>query len=394
MNCMKILQVCQSFYPCLASGGVVQVAYHLSRKLADNGHDVTVYTTDGCIKRHKINIEIKKNNKIRYNNFNLYYFSNLSYFLAVTLKIATPYYLLKMGQELKKFDIIHIHETRTFLAVIVHYYAKIYRIPYVLQPHGDLPVANEKQIVKKIFDLFWGNKIIHDASKIIVLNETEKKHCEYFKVNKDKIEIIPNGINMLEYNNLPERGNFKYRHGIEQDEKVILYLGRLNKSKGIELLVEAFADISKNLNNVKLALVGPDDGYIPSLNDDIMDKVIHTGFVTNDEKFEALVDADVFVTPKFYGFPVTFLESCACGTPIITTNKGDELDWIHENVGYVVGYDKGLLRDAIIRILTDDRLREQFGKNGTIILGKYFRWDEIVRKLETIYGDCINMGKS
>ena len=53
---MKILQVCQSFYPCFASGGVAKVAYDISKELVSKGHEVTVYTTDGCT-------EVNANNK-------------------------------------------------------------------------------------------------------------------------------------------------------------------------------------------------------------------------------------------------------------------------------------------------------------------------------------------
>ena len=67
--------------------------------------------------------------------------------------------------------------------------------------------------------------------------------------------------------------------------------------------------------------------------------------MSEKEKITIFVDADVFVTPSFSGFPVTFLEACACSTPIITTNKGDELDWIHNKVGYVVEYNKYLKHD-------------------------------------------------
>ena len=67
-------------------------------------------------------------------------------------------------------------------------------------------------------------------------------------VSKNKIEIIPNGINLSDYQNLPEKGEFRKKYGIKNDEKIILYLGRINRIKGIDMLIEAFSDVSNDLS--------------------------------------------------------------------------------------------------------------------------------------------------
>ena len=228
------------------------------------------------------------------------------------------------------------------------------------------------------------------ASKVIALTKTEVEQYKKMGVDKNKIEIVPNGIDLSGYDNLPEKGEFRRRYSFKDGEKMILYVGRLHKSKGINLLVKAFADLSKKSDSTKLVFVGPDDGYQSTLERIIRDlkidtKVVFTGFVTNEEKMAAFLDADVFVTPSFSGFPVTFLEACACGTPVITTNTGDKLDWIHDKVGYVVEYDKGKLRDAISKVLSDERLRRRFGEEGRKLVREEFGWGEVVKKVEAVY---------
>ena len=249
--------------------------------------------------------------------------------------------------------------------------------------------------ISKIFDLSFGYRILRDASKVITLTKTEAKQYKKMEVDEDKIEIVPNGIDLSEYKNLPERGGFRKKYLISDDEKMVLYIGRLHKTKGIDLLGKAFSDISKELDNVRLVLVGPDDGYQSALEElvkalKVDDKVLFTGFVTNDEKMTAFVDTDVFVTPSFSGFPVTFLEACACGTPIITTSNGDKLDWIHDTVGYVVEYGKEQLRAAITKVLCDEGLRKRFGKEGKKLVQEEFSWDKIIKKVEGIYADCLS----
>ena len=388
---MKILQISTSFKPAWETGGTNRVAYEISKNLVEKGHEVTVFTTDRGRKR----VNVQKNQPVLVDGIRVYYFRNISNYLAIKKKIVTPYYLpIIAKKEAKDFDVIHIHEHRTLLAAIIPHYAKKYNIPYVLQAHGSVLPIFQKQRLKKIFDIFFGYRILKDASKVIALTKTEAVQYKKMGVDEDKIEIVPNGIDLSEYENLPERGEFRKKYSIRDYEKVVLYIGRLHKSKGIDLLAKAFTDIFKKLNNVRLVLVGPDDGYLSALNGIIQelkldDKVLFTGFVSNEEKMTAFVDADVFVTPSFSGFPVTFLESCACGTPIITTNNGDELDWIQNKVGYVVEYDKDQLRDAIIKVLGDEKLKENFGKKGKKLVREKFSWDKIVEQVENVYEELI-----
>jgi glycosyltransferase involved in cell wall biosynthesis len=383
---MKILEVVDFFKPSWEAGGIVRVCYEISKRLADKGHEITVYTTDGF----KSRLEVKKNQPVDVEGMEVYYFRNVSNFLAKR-NFYLPYLLPYVAKkDIQKFDIIHIHTFRSLLAVPIWYYAKKYNIPYILQVHGTVLPISQKQRLKKKFDIFFGYKILRDASKVIALTKTEAEQYKKMGVNENKIEIVPNGVDLSEYDNLPKKGEFRRKYKIGDDEKMILYIGRLHKSKGIDLLVKAFADLSKELGNVRLVLLGPDDGYQLALNGIIKElkidnKVLFTGFVNNEEKMAAFVDADVFVTPSFTGFPVTFLEACACGTPVITTNKGDELDWIDEKVGYVVEYDKDQLRDAITKVLRDEELRRRFGEEGKRLVMEEFGWDKIIIEVEGIY---------
>ena len=110
-----------------------------------------------------------------------------------------------------------------------------------------------------------------------------------------------------------------------------------------------------------------------------------TGFVDTQEKKSAFVDSDVFVTPRFYGFPITFLEACICGIPITTTSDGDKIDWIDGNVGYVVDYNRDHLKKAISKILNDKELRMKFGKRGKYLITTQFSWGKIIKKIEELY---------
>jgi glycosyltransferase involved in cell wall biosynthesis len=254
-----------------------------------------------------------------------------------------------------------------------------------------------KQRLKRVYDQVWGNNILKDASKVIALTRTEADQYKKMGVDENKIEIVPNGIDLSEYDNLPERGEFRRKYLIRDDEKIILYLGRIHKIKGVDLLVKAFADLIKESDDVRLVIAGPDDGFLSTLSGQIEDlkiddKILFAGPMYERDKLEAYVDADVYVLPSVYEtFPVTVLEACACGTPVIITDRCGIVD-IVERVGHVVEYEYGgaQLRDAVFEVLSDDGLRRRFGEEGQRLVRAEFGWDGIVKSVEELYKDCIN----
>jgi len=390
---MKILQVVPYFPPAYAFGGPVKVAYQISRELIKRGHEVVVYTTDA--KDFDSRLEVDSSNTIK--EMKVHRFRNLSLTLVKKLKLfITPQLTLFARKEVKKFDIIHLHEYRTFQNIIIHHYARKYDVPYVLQAHGSLPRIGAWRRLKWIYDVLFGYRLLRGASKVIALSKVEAEQYKAMGVPEEKIAIIPNGIDLSEYANLPPKGAFKKRFGIPEEKKIILYLGRIHKTKGIDFLIRAYAYLKNEMKcrDAILAIAGPDDGY---LNDakalanslGLYNSVMFTGFISSEDKLMALVDAEVFVTSSFYGFPITFLEACAVGTPLVTTSLGDTLEWIDGNVGYVAQPTPRDLVEAIYRIISDDELRRRFSKNCIEIVKSEFSIEKVVERLEKVYEEVV-----
>ena len=386
---MKILQVTPFFKPLWESGGVARVAYDISRNLHENGHEITVYTTNRSIYPN----DLPTNRATCVDGMNVYYFENLRKYIPGMTPPVMPYRMPAVARrEIAQFDIIHIHDHRTLLTVIASHYARKYGVPYVLQAHGALPQDTGSTWMKRIFDLIWAEKVILGAAGVIALNETEAERYRELGVDEDRIAIIPNGIDLAEYPDLPARGRFREKWGIDDATKIVLYLGRLDPTKGIDLLIRSFAGVAREFDDAVLMLVGEDMGHneefrelVRSLGLD--DRVIFTGFVSKEDKMAAFTDADVFATPSFTGFPITFLEACLCGTPIVTTARGDLLTWIEGTVGDNAGYTPEEVTDAIVRLLADDALRARFGAQAKDLVRTRYNWQAIVREVETLYSD-------
>lgn len=373
---MKILQVIAYFNP--IRGGDVNVCYNLSKELVKRGHQITILTTD---------FEYDESYAQSLEGVQIIPCPCIAHY---GLFLYTPAMKEWLKTNLRDFDIIHLHNFRSYQSNIVYEYAKSYKIPYILQAHGSLPRFIKKRKLKIMYDYVWGNQLIRDAFKFIALTNSESNQYQNMGADKKNIEIIPNGVDLSQYANLPQKNVFRSKYHIGENEKIILYIGRLHESKGLDLLLKAFNEVTLVNNNVYLALVGPDDGYLATLHN-LVDKlsinknVIFTGFVSSDEKIEALVDANVFITPSFSGFPVSFLEACICGKPIITTNHSDDLDWLSNKVGYSVNYDTISLSNAIIDLLGERDTCRIFGEEGKRLVLTRFNWEAIVINVEKIY---------
>jgi glycosyltransferase involved in cell wall biosynthesis len=377
-DAIRILYSISYFNP--RFGGDVNVCYNLSREMAKKGHDVTIITTDYEFDKNfaesLVGIKVIGFKRI----FNLGYF------------IYTPAISSWLDHNIKNFDIIHLHNYRSYQNNEICARAKRDHVPFILQAHGSVPPTTDKKMITYFYDLFWGNDILKSSSKFIAITRREVEQYKRRDISEDKICIVPNGIDSSVYHKLPEKGKFREKYLINLETKLILYLGRLDRIKGIDLILESYADIINDYHDSVLVLVGPDHGHKSHLERlakklDISDRVLFTGFVSELEKKMALVDSDVFVTPYYYGFPVTFLEACSCGTPIIVTNKGDDLDFIQDNVGFVVENTKENLSNAIRIVFSDKEVRNKFKQRGREIIAERFTWDKISNKLEDIYLD-------
>lgn len=387
---MRILQVIPYFIPAWGYGGPLRVCYELSKQLVRRGHQVTIYTTDTLDVKSRVKQQDESVDGIRVKRFR-----NLSNSIAYKHHLfLSPGMLFTVRKELPSFDIIHIYEYRTLQNVLVHHYAKDYNIPYVSGADGSLVTGFRKQRLKKTFDRFFGHRIIRDASKLIAITPTEVEQYRELGVEESKIVHIPNSIDISEYEPLPGKGAFRKKYGITE-ENIILFLGRIHKIKGLDILVEAVATLIKEGRSIRLVIAGPDYGYLDYLKKlakklRIDDRITFTGFIFGEMKLAAYVDADVYVLPSIYEtFPITVLEACACATPVIVTDRCQIADLVRDNVGFVVPYDKDRLRDAILSMLTDKELRVKFGERGRILIKEQYNCSHRTEQIEAVYREVL-----
>lgn len=393
---MKIAQIISTPPFAWTTGGPARVVFELSKSLVKRNHDVTVLTTNlfhGDTSMNSGKTPVSQEG-IRFHFFTIVG-GNLAWKYKTYFSPGLIWHLKKHGGE---YDVLHLQDLISFQAIAVSFFSKTNRIPYILSPHGCVPWLGEKKIINMLYYMFFGKRLLKNASRIIALTQTEKNELLSLSVPEEKIAVIPNGITPSDNTRFFE-GPFRSKFRISNQDKIILFLGRVHKIKGIELLIEAFSDYAKNQPNIHLIIAGRDEGFSQELQQKairykIEDRIIFTGQLTEEEKYAAYVDADVFVLPSIHeGFPLTVLEAMAHATPVIVT-KGCNISDVVEDCGLVVDYDRDQLAQAIAAILGNSALRQYFAKRGPEKIKSTYNWDCIAERIEAIYHECLKESNS
>ena len=385
---MRILQVTLGFYPAEAWGGPVKIVYQNSKELVRRGHAVTVYCTNLLNKRQKIESGTFERN---IDGIRVVYLDteNFHWWPGTLGPIWIPELSLYLDQDIQQFDVVHLNGYRSPLMLAPVQAAKSANIPIVTQPHGTLPVISNSFILKRTYDRLFGRKELEGISCLIALQENEKKLALEKGIPEDIIEVIPNGIDLSELDEQPEKGAFRRQYHIQADQPVILFLGRINKIKGTDMLIEAF----ERMDNPKARLIiaGPDDGQLEEVKQLIKKNrlesaVILTGMLSGQEVKSAFQDSDLFVVPsRADAFPTTIMESCLMDTPMVITDRCGNAHLVKGRVAEVVPFDPEAFANAMRLLLTDQERYNRYKSNCKAVLQDTFSIQVAVDRLEAVY---------
>jgi glycosyltransferase involved in cell wall biosynthesis len=379
---MKILQVIPYFTPQM--GGLVPAVSNLSNLLAQRGHEVVILTTD--YKKDNLQKADELVSVVVHKNL----FAGFNFFFSPGMKSW-------LRKNLGDFDVVHLHGFRTYQSLLVSRWSSRSNVPYVLTPHGTVRVSDRLLLVKRVFDLFFGNWILKEARRLFAVCPPEARELQEKKINSEKVILLYTGLNLGEFENLPQKGVFKEKFGIPQETKIILSLGRIHRIKGLDVLIKSHAQLLGTGEDTRLVIVGPDEGFLEELKNlvkvlDNADKVIFTGPLYGKDKLAAYLDADVFVlNSSIEAFGTVSFEAIFSGAPLIISEKCGMSEVIREHkAGFVTPYgDVQGLTQLISRVLDGGEEIEQSVMAGKKLIRGNFSWEVIADKLEKEYEGLI-----
>jgi glycogen(starch) synthase len=320
--------------------------------------------------------------------------------------LAQSYSFFKEIKKIHKYNKVDIIEAPEWMAQ--GFFLSIFKIaPLIVKLHTYKSIilreSNKKpSIIDKIFCEFE-KRTLHRADGIISNTKSLLLNCVHdYLLPKKTFRVISYGIDTNSFK--PQKNNVKCKLGLS-NKFVILFVGRIEKRKGVELLINVMNDIFKKFSNCILLIVGSDrkDGpnktsYITYLlklaaNLKIDDKIVYLGKIPNKKLPEYYSLADIFVAPSG---GIVFLEAMSCELPIVGSNKGvgrgipDDV-FKEDYTGYYVPFgNTDKMVQIIIKLIENESLRLQMGKEARSYIMRNFTSTIIGRNTLQFYQSILN----
>ena len=405
---LNALHVIHRYWPC--AGGSEKYFQEISERLADEGHSVTVMTTDARDPeyfwlRDKDSLQLKEemHNGVVVRRAPvqhlpmahvLYHRTRQLMILLSGLPLDTTPILAMLSrttpliptlrQQLRAAagdaDIVHVANVllESLVAPALDH-ARARDIPFVLTPFVHLGTS-ENDPVRQNYTNRYQLSLIKAADKVIVQTDIELRYLESKGVPGYKLVKIGVGVNPEEV--LGGDGK-RFREKYNLDEPIVFYIGSQSFDKGIRDLVEAMKSLWQRGSKGKLVLAGATthhfSRYFDAQPEWVKKNCVQLGVIPDDEKRDLLAAGDVFAMPsRTDSFGIVFLEAWLYEKPVIGALAGGIPDVVTDGKdGLIVRFgDVPHLSDCIQNLLTDSRLAQALGERGHAKVLREHTWDK------------------
>ncbi len=380
---MHVLQVTPYFPPTWAYGGIPRIVDGLSRALVSAGHRVTVLTTDVLDASERVSVSRDR----FHHGVRVLTVRNVSNHLAYKHQLFLPRNIRDALDDIDDpVDVVHLHGHRHLLNNAAVRWADALGVPYVMTANGTLLRHERKIGAKWLWDQFVAGGIPQGAARLIAVSAADVNRHRSAGIPVERIVRIPNGLDLGEFEALPERGAFRERHGLGSGP-IVTYLGRVSPRKGVEHLVRAFH--GGGLKPAQLVVAGNDMGALSLAQSEPHDADVHfVGLVQDDERLALLSDTDVLVYPSADEvFGLVPFEGLLCGTPVVVADDCGCGELIAEaGAGLLVRYgDVEGLRSRIETLISDGAAAAAMVRRGRRYVQEKLGFEVVAAKHIEVY---------
>lgn len=394
---MRILLI--NHFPLQGSGSGVYVV-NIAKSLIKKGHEACIITPENTsdfsdikdIKLHpvffKYEEEIEGQQEFNFACFDPHPRSNLLFgnMTDIQLQQYKEAFRKAIEEEILEFKPDIIHSQHIW---IISEVALKYNIPVIITSHGSDIMGY--QFWPKFHPMM--HEVVKNCKKIIAISENSKESItNIFKNNKEKVVTIPNGYNeKIFYKEACNKEEILKEFKIDKMyDKIVCFSGRLAENKGVDLLLRA----AKNYENehILTLIVGAGEELknLKKLQEELeLKNIVFLGNQNHDTLRKIYNISDVCAVPsRKEAFGLVVVESIACGTPVVATNRGGIPNIINDSIGTLVeGENVTELGNAISKILNnqikfDSDYLAEYAKNK-------YRQDLFVDELIEIYKECL-----
>ena len=388
---MKILIV----IPALGDiyGGPSKCVVELAQALGALGIEVDIVNTNA---NGYTNLEVPLHTWISKKYYRIQYFP-YSRLLDYKISLSLTSWLF---QHVAEYDLVHTNAIFSYPVLPAYWACQQHQVPYVTTPHGMLDpwALSYKTWKKRLYYTIFEKPALHRASAIQILAPTEAKGLKPLNL-KTPLILVPNGINRQDFENLLDPELFYNKFPYTRNKKLIIFLGRIDPKKGLDLLAVAFGKVNLLFPETHLIVAGPDNiGFLPKVQSyfneaGCLDAVTFTGMLTGDIKYAALAAASIYVAPSYSeGFSISVLEGMVSGLPCVITTACNFPEAATAKAAHIVDIDANSISEALIECLKAPQESEAMGDSARKFILENYTWDRIATKMVEAYTCILNKG--
>jgi len=368
---MRILHVAKKYPEAL--GGDSTIVYNLQKQQVICGHDVFILVSNCADIPNKPNI-FKFGFEDSAKNLDKITFKRL---LSLVVLFFYSFYILRKIRP----TIVHSHSAD--MGFVVSIACRFYKLPIVDAVHGLTFSDPQHSIFKRYSEIFF----LKCSNFRAIMSEDGYGKEMFSKYGLKNFVYIPNGVDLLDFSRKHTTPNKKIR---------ILFIGRLERQKGLNYLIDAIRILIKKSTDFEVRLVG--DGSELTYLKLLVDKyalgsfVKFNGKVSHKQTLDYYYTSDIVVLPSIWeGFPLTVLEAWGARLPVVVTNVGgiSKICNNNENALIIPPRSPKEITNALFALINDSGLRKRLGENGRILVEEKYGWEKIAKKVEKIYEEVI-----
>lgn len=373
-------------YPPQVIGGLAHHVAELSRALAREGNQVEVITALG-----EGLPELEVSEGVTVHRVKPYHGQPLNFFSWMQ---QLNFAMLEKGAAIcrqERFDLVHAHDW--LVAYAGRGLKHIYHLPLMATIHAteygrNNGLHNREQFY--ISEVEWW--LTYEAWKVICCSQFMREELEQiFSLPGDKIEVIVNGIRPAAFQVEAVDKAFRERYAAP-GEKLIFFIGRLVREKGVQVLLEALPAIREQVPGARLVVAGrgPYEQELYHLTSRLgLEGAVHfTGYIDEQTRNQLYAGADVAVFPSLYEpFGLVALEAMATGAPVVVGNCGGFMETVEHGVNGLRAECSQAddLSRQVCRILLNPEYGRQLSRRALTDIREKFSWEAVARKTEQAY---------
>lgn len=393
---MKIMMLSWEYPPRIV-GGISRVVYDLAQNLGEKGNEVHVVT---CMDKNTKEFEKDKNVYVH----RVYTVGpdTKGDFLKQTLHMnfAMIERAVEVINTVGKFDVIHAHDW------LVAYAAKTlkhaYKIPLVCTIHATESGRNNgihNDMQKYIHDSEWW--LTYESWKVICNSQYMKNEItNLWGLDNDKIRIIFNGVNVNKFDGINKNMEFRRKYAMDH-EKIVFFVGRMVREKGVQVIIDAMPKICQNYNDVKFVFAGKgpelDALKARAWATGYAHKSLFTGYISDEDLLKLYKCVDIAVFPSLYEpFGIVALEGMIADVPTVVSQSGglgEIINHGHDGMKAYTG-NANSLADCVLELLYNkNNITASIRANAMRKVHEMYNWDRIADQTYSVYKEVVEEAK-